>query len=112
MIKRFLLFITFSLTALFLWMIWNMSLFSSKQIHVDRLDLLDIYRSENMVKNYSPNKFIDNLSESIKYKTISYEDSSFFDPMHFLSFHKFLERAYPLIFNQLEKRTFSNYMRK
>ena len=109
MIKKFLLFITLSLSVLFVWMIFNMSSFSSKQINFDKLDLLSISILDSTITNYSDRRFIDNLSESIKYKTISYQDSAFSEPIHFLSFHKFLERAYPLVFEKLEKRIFSNY---
>tara|TARA_X000001036_G_scaffold425807_1_gene452472 strand:- start:974 stop:2473 length:1500 start_codon:yes stop_codon:yes gene_type:complete len=109
MIKKFLLFITISLSALLIWMIWNMSLFSSKQISIDSIDFLNISRVDSTFIGYDPIKFTENLSEAIKYKTISYSDSSLFEPIHFLSFHKFLERTYPLVFSNLEKRNFSNY---
>ena len=109
MIKKFLLFITFSLSALLLWMIWNMSSFSSKQINIDRIDFLNISKVDSTFTGYDPSKFTENLSEAIKYKTISYSDSSLFEPIHFLSFHKFLERTYPLAFSKLAKKTFSNY---
>ena len=90
-------------------MIWNMSSFITQQIYYDPIDLIETSFSDSTFTGYNPDKFVENLSEAIKYKTISFEDSSNSQPIHFLSFHKFLERTYPLVFSKLDKRTFSNY---
>lgn len=42
------------------------------------------------------------LSEAIRYKTISHQDPAQFDPAPFRAFLRFLERAYPNVFTQLE----------
>lgn len=44
-----------------------------------------------------------NLSEAIKFKTISNRDSSLVDWKEFEKFHKYLDEAYPLIAKTLEK---------
>ena len=119
MIKKFLIVTTLGLTILVTWMFWNMSQFSSKQIDVlpmDHISLYDIVENQNklnhadtLLTSLSKNISVQNLSEAIKYRTISYQDSIYSEPIHFLSFHKFLERTYPLVFNTLNKTVFSNY---
>ena len=104
---------------LVVWMFWNMSQFTSKQIDVLPINYIspyDISKNQNKLDNtdtlstsLSENIPIQNLSEAIKYKTISYQNSILPDPIHFLSFHKFLERTYTTIFNTLDKTVFSNY---
>ena len=101
------------------WMLWNMSQFTSKQINVLPIDHISLYnfdKNQNILDStniptidLNKNISIQNLSEAIKYKTISYQDSIYSDPIHFLSFHKFLERTYPAVFNTLNKTVFSNY---
>ena len=99
MIKKFIIFVVLCISCLLLWMSNNYINFSSKQIKVKPSQDVAI-DTENAILN---------LSESITYKTISYEDSSYFDAVTFLSFHKFLKRTYPLTFNSLSERIFSDY---
>jgi carboxypeptidase PM20D1 len=100
-------------------MFWNMSGFTSQQIDIKQIDPIPInefttnkdslgqpIRSLSEAHRKGP---IENLSEAIKYKTISYQDSAYLEPIHFLTFYKFLERTYPLVFSTLDKTTFSNY---
>lgn len=72
--------------------------FTSKQ-----MDILPI-RQVNINNQQS----IENLSEAIKYKTIS-NNSESIDAITFLSFHKFLRRTYPLVFSKLSEKIFSGY---
>lgn len=51
---------------------------------------------------------IGNLSESIKYPTISEEFGTPVDTVAFKGFHRFLDEAYPLIHQNLKKETFSS----
>lgn len=46
---------------------------------------------------------IENLSEAIRFETISHQDPSRVDIEEFHSFHAFLERAYPLVHGRLQK---------
>tara|TARA_B100000212_G_C27385011_1_gene538973 strand:- start:18506 stop:20017 length:1512 start_codon:yes stop_codon:yes gene_type:complete len=113
MVKKFIIFILLGLSTLMVWMLWNMSTFYSKQINISNLittNKIDFLSEEKTLSDLSKKEeLILNLSESLKYKTISYQDSNYSEPIHFLSFHKFLERVYPKVFSQLEKRIFSNY---
>ena len=113
MVKKFIIFISLGLSVLVVWMLWNMSSFYSKQINLSNLNTsnnIDFLSEEKRLSGLSAREqLILNLSESLKYKTISYQDSNNSEPIHFLSFHKFLERVYPKVFSQLEKRIFSNY---
>ena len=113
MVKKFIIFISLGLSVLIIWMLWNMSSFYSKQINISNLNTsnnIDFLSKEKRLSDLSKKEeLILNLSESLKYKTISYQDSNYSEPIHFLSFHKFLERVYPKVFSQLEKRIFSNY---
>ena len=113
MVKKFIIFISFGLSVLAIWMLWNMSTFYSKQILISNSSIsnnINFLSEDNSLSGITKKeKLILNLSESLKYKTISYQDSIFSEPIHFLSFHKFLERAYPKVFSQLEKRIYSNY---
>ncbi len=99
MIKKFIIFIVVCLLGLFIWMSNNMVNFTSKQINVKQTKDVFINSADALA----------NLSESITYKTVSYDDSSNFDAVTFLSFHKFLKRTYPLTFNSLSERIFSDY---
>ena len=48
-------------------------------------------------------RYRENLSKAIKFKTISNRDSAKVDWAEFDKFHKFLDEAYPLIAEKLEK---------
>jgi carboxypeptidase PM20D1 len=77
-------FLLLSLAVLIILML-NTSTFESKQITVDQVTIEIPESPEN------------NLAEAIKFKTVSYEDTSKLDTAEFHSFHKFLKSAYPLI---------------
>jgi carboxypeptidase PM20D1 len=49
------------------------------------------------------------LSDAIKYKTISYGDSSRLDTAAFQGFHRFLARTYPLVHSKLSLTKVANY---
>ena len=80
-------------------MLWNMKNFSSKQISIPPVNIININNQDA----------INHLSEAITYKTISNNDNENIDAITFLSFHKFLRRTYPLTFNELSERIFSSY---
>jgi carboxypeptidase PM20D1 len=50
-----------------------------------------------------------NLSDAIRYKTISYGDTLKLDSSEFLGFHKFLETTYPLVHQKLSKEIVAKY---
>lgn len=49
------------------------------------------------------------LAESIRYKTISYEDRSLIDYNEFLGFHEFLKTSFPHVFDNLDLEIINNY---
>ncbi|MDG2046131.1 MAG: M20/M25/M40 family metallo-hydrolase [Halioglobus sp.] len=49
------------------------------------------------------------LSESIQFRTVSYQDRSHIDLNEFERFHTFLRAAYPKVFAQLEVEVINNY---
>ena len=98
MIKKFTYFILFCLLSLLSLMFWNMGQFTSKQIDVSPIRKVNINNQQSII----------NLSEAIKYKTIS-RNSESIDAITFLSFHKFLRRTYPLVFSKLSEKIFSGY---
>ena len=99
MIKKFSIFIGSCLSFFLLWMLWNMFQFSSKQINIPLSKNAEI----------DSIKAINNLSKSITYKTISFENPSELDSTEFLLFNQFLRDTYPLTFSTLEERNFSKY---
>ena len=99
MIKNFILFIFLSLFALFVWMAWSMTEFSSRQINLLPVEKVKI----------DENRVIKNLSDAITYETISDENSDGVDAITFLAFHKFLRRTYPKTFRNLKEEIFSGY---
>ena len=113
MVKKFIIFISLGLSVLMIWMLWNMSTFYSKQITISHSNISNdtnfLFEDKKLSGVSKNEELILNLSESLKYKTISFQDSNYSEPIHFLSFHKFLERVYPKVFSQLEKTIFSNY---
>jgi len=50
-----------------------------------------------------------NLSESIQFKTISYQDRTKLNTGEFKGFHEFLEKTYPLIHEKLTKEIVSDF---
>lgn len=53
-------------------------------------------------------KSLQNLGKAVSFRTISYEDFSLTDTLQFLQFHAFIDSAYPLIFEHLEKEIHGN----
>ena len=80
MVKKFIIFILLGLSTLMVWMLWNMSTFYSKQINISNLittNKIDFLSEEKTLSDLSKKEeLILNLSESLKYKTISYQDSN------------------------------------
>ena len=49
------------------------------------------------------------LSDVVKFKTVSYSDSSMIDWDEFLKLHKYLEEVYPLVHSNLEREKINDY---
>ncbi len=54
-------------------------------------------------------KSLRNFAEAIRYKTISYGDTSRLDTAQFLGFHRFLQKTYPLVHQKLTKEKINGY---
>ncbi|MBI9035902.1 MAG: M20/M25/M40 family metallo-hydrolase, partial [Bacteroidales bacterium] len=52
---------------------------------------------------------VDNLSQAIRYKTISQVNGTLPNEKVFLEFHEYLNQTYPLITNHLQKNTISEF---
>lgn len=72
--------------------------YPSKQMNVELVEAIEV-----------TSKSLHNLSKAISFKTISHEDYSLTDTSQFVQFHAFLDSAYPLIFQHLEKEIHGNY---
>ena len=99
MVKKFSIFILVCLLALLTWMCINVFNFTSKQLDV----------TEIPTYNINHKKAINNFSESLTYRTISIADSWNIDILPFIHFNEFLKRTYPLTFENLEERIFSDH---
>lgn len=73
--------------------------FTSKQIESEPMTAITIDKQ----------RAAKNLSQAIRYKTISSQDPSKFDDDQFSAFHKFLAEAFPKIHSQLKKEVINNY---
>ncbi len=72
----------------------------SKQVTVENKDL-------NIKLNMD--KASKNLSNALKYKTISYTDSTKFDYNEFIKLHQFIDNTYPNVKSKLKKEVINNY---
>ena len=98
MIKRALLFLLVALLALTGVLLFNTLQFKSRQLSVDAIPAPEI-----------PGQALQHFQGAIKYKTISYGDSTKLDTAAFLGFHKFLETTYPLVHATLTHERVASY---
>ena len=75
------------------------ALFTSKQVKVEPAAPFAI----------DVTKVVKNFSEAVTFKTVSYQDPAKFDKKEFLSFHGFLEKAYPRVHASLKKEVVNKY---
>lgn len=95
--KKFLLFILMVFTALAGILIYNTVLYSSKQSFLQQ-EKIEVDTA-----------CVRKLAESVRIKTISYDDDRFFDSSAFVAFHQFLLLNFPLSDSLLEKEIISKY---
>jgi carboxypeptidase PM20D1 len=77
----------------------NTMIFTSRQITSDAVTLDEVDSAAVLAR----------LSEAVRIPTISHQDPSLFDAAAFLSFHDFLEEAYPAIHSTLERKVVGEY---
>ncbi|ADY52492.1 peptidase M20 [Pseudopedobacter saltans DSM 12145] len=71
--------------------LFNTITFKSKQIEADEFEFVDVRKGS-----------IARLQEALRFKTISYDDSTKTDSAEFLRFHSYLASAFPLVFEKTE----------
>jgi acetylornithine deacetylase/succinyl-diaminopimelate desuccinylase-like protein len=78
----------------------NTAVTKSKQVTVENKDL-------NIKLNMD--KASKNLSNALKYKTVSYTDLTKFDYNEFIKLHQFIDNTYPNVKSKLKKEVINNY---
>lgn len=96
MIKKLLIYISIFIGLLTILLIFNTLRYSSKQEPTEAQPIPPA--SENNISHFQ---------EAIKFKTVSFEDSTKYDSVPFFNFHKFLETTYPLIHQKLKREVIS-----
>lgn len=97
-LKNILLLIIIAIVCLCVYLAYNTLKFKSKQVNAEPMEIIKIGNSS-----------IQNFSDALKIKTISYENTSDFDSIQFDKFSAFLKSTYPLTDSILEKKTFNSY---
>jgi len=97
-IKHILFFIAGLIAILILVLLINTIRFKSKQAQIAPIPKDNI--DDNVLTHFS---------KAIQYRTISYDDSSKFDPVPFLEFCDFLKQTYPLTNTHLQRHLVNNY---
>ena len=74
-----------------------------------KFDSLQLEKSEKVNELVLSDSVAHLLAEAIRYKTISYDDTSKIDYAAFLLFHKFLKEKFPITFQKLEVEIVHQY---
>lgn len=98
MIKKLMLGSVVAVLLMLVTMVVRTFLFESQQSHYPQVDALDV-----------DDAVVQRLSEVIRIKTISYDDSTYIDYSQFDSLHLFLKQKYPLVDSLLEKKHINTY---
>ena len=96
--KNLLKLIALTIIIVSVFLIVNTLKLDSKQVASDKLNTVQF-----------SNDIFQNLSNAIKYKTISYNEDAIPDSTAFLGFHKFLRKTFPLIHSKLSLEKINNY---
>ena len=96
--KKFLLILFSALLLLAAVLIFKTLSFKSKQIAVDSVPL---YPTDEAA--------VQRLSDAIKFKTISYQDSGRMDTSQFYGLHRFLKKSFPLVDSLLTLEKINTY---
>jgi len=96
--KRIILLFLSGLGALIVVLIIKASSVVSKQSTATKIDAIDI-----------SDEAVNHLSEAVKIKTISFENSADFDPKPFQDLHDFIKKSFPLVDKNLTREVISNH---
>lgn len=97
-IKRLFTVIGISLLILIGYFLLRTFTFESKQLQISPIEKIEI-----------PDSALKHLSEAIQIKTISPENSAYFDSISFYKFNSYLKSTYPLVDSLLELKTFNEF---
>jgi carboxypeptidase PM20D1 len=86
-----------SVLAVVVVLVVKTAFYPSRQLNVEPAETIEI-----------GDESLQNLAKAISYQTISKEDYSLTDTLQFVQFHAFIDTAYPLIFEHLEKEVHGN----
>ena len=98
MIKRILWVILALIAVLVAILVFNAVTFKSKQLAIAALPAPAV-----------PPTALEHLQEAIRFKTISFNDSTLLDTTQFFGFHRFLEKTYPAVHVNLVREKIKKY---
>ena len=83
--KKIILLIVTAAVILIGVLVFNTIMLNSKQVSSEKIDKISL-----------PNDVFENLSEGLKYRTISFGGDAVPDSTAFFGFHRFLKKTFPL----------------
>jgi carboxypeptidase PM20D1 len=98
MLKHILIYLLLGLLGLIGVLLFNTFRFTSLQEEVPQIPALAI-----------PDSTVSHFQQAIRFKTISYADSTRFDSSQFRGLHRLLEQTYPLVHQHLKKEVIGGY---
>ena len=96
--KKIILLIVTAAVILIGVLVFNTIMLSSKQVSSEKIDKISL-----------PNDVFENLSEGLKYRTISFGGDAVPDSTAFFGFHRFLKKTFPLTHSKLQLEKINTY---
>ena len=96
--KKIILLIVTAAVILIGVLVFNTIMLSSKQVSSEKIDKISL-----------PNDVFENLSEGLKYRTISFGGDAVPDSTAFFGFHQFLKKTFPLTHSKLQLEKINTY---
>ena len=96
--KKIILLIVTAAVILIGVLVFNTIMLSSKQVSSEKIDKISL-----------SNDIFENLSEGLKYRTISFGGDAAPDSTAFFGFHRFLEKTFPLTHSKLQLEKINTY---
>ena len=96
--KKIILFIVTAAVILIGVLVFNTIMLNSKQVSSGKIDKISL-----------PNDVFENLSEGLKYRTISFGGDAAPDSTAFFGFHRFLKKTFPLTHSKLQLEKINTY---
>ena len=96
--KKIILLIVTATVILIGVLVFNTIMLNSKQVSSEKIDKISL-----------PNDVFENLSEGLKYRTISFGGDAVPDSTAFFGFHRFLKKTFPLTHSKLQLEKINTY---